>query len=130
MKYLSEFVWTHSWDVGTLVPNKSKFLTLIANISVLPGFNLLHLNTIVSLVGHLLRSLVLLHYMYSTWYGKINIVHYIYIDCWNLIFIYSTHTKLQNNSRIFTVHVHDWPNSIKNTLSDLIFPLIYLLFQS
>ena len=59
MKYLSEFLWTHSWDVGTLVANKSKFLTLISNISVLPGFNLLHLNTMVSLVGHLLRPLVL-----------------------------------------------------------------------
>ena len=59
MKYLSEFLWTHSLDVFTLVPDKSKFLTLIANISVLPGFNLLHLNTIVSLVGHLLRPLVL-----------------------------------------------------------------------
>ena len=56
----AEFLWTYSWDVGTLVPNKSKFLALISNISVLPGFNLLHLNTIVSLVGHLLRPLVLL----------------------------------------------------------------------
>ena len=51
MKYLSEFLWTHSWDVGTLVPNRSKFLTLISNISVLPGFNLLHVNTIFSLGG-------------------------------------------------------------------------------
>ena len=46
MKYHSEFLWTHSWDVGTLVPNKSKFLTLISNVSVLPGSNFLHLNTI------------------------------------------------------------------------------------
>ena len=59
MKYLSQFLWTHFWDVGTLVPNKSKFLTLISNISVLSGLNLLDLNTIVSLVGHLLRPLVL-----------------------------------------------------------------------
>ena len=60
MKYLSECLWTHSWDVGTHVPSISKILSLISNISVLPGFNLLHLNTIVSLVGHLLRPLVLL----------------------------------------------------------------------
>ena len=38
MKYLSKFLWTYSWDVGTLVPNKSKFLALIWNISVLTGF--------------------------------------------------------------------------------------------
>ena len=62
MRYLSEFIWTYSWDVGTLVPNKSKFLALISNISVLPGFKLLHLNTIVSLVGHLLKPLVLLNF--------------------------------------------------------------------
>ena len=61
MKYFSEFLWTHSWDVSKLDTNKSEFLTLISNISVHPGFNLLHLNTIVSLVGHLLRPLVLLN---------------------------------------------------------------------
>ena len=60
MIYLFEFLWKHSWDVGTLVPNEFEFLTLISNISVLPRSNLLHLNTIVSLVGHLLRPLVLL----------------------------------------------------------------------
>ena len=59
MKYLSKFLWTHSWDIGTLVPNKLELLTLISNISVLPRFNLVHLKTIVSLVGHLLRPLVL-----------------------------------------------------------------------
>ena len=60
MRYLSEFLWTHSWEVGTLVPNNSEFLTCNSNISILSGYNLLHLNTIVSLVGHLLRPLVLL----------------------------------------------------------------------
>ena len=66
MKYLSQFLWTHFWDVGTLVSNKSKFLAVISNISVLPGLNLLHLNTIVSLVGHLLRPLVLLLLEYKS----------------------------------------------------------------
>ena len=60
MRYLSEFLWTHSWDVNTLVSNTSEFLNWNSNISVLPGLNLLHLNTIFSLVGHLLRPLVLL----------------------------------------------------------------------
>ena len=59
MRYLSDFLWTHSWDVGTLVTNNSKVLTWNSYISVLPGLNLFHLNTIVSLVGHLLRPLVL-----------------------------------------------------------------------
>ena len=62
MRYLSDFLWTHSWDVGTLVTNNSKVLTWNSYISVLPGLNLFHLNTIVSLVGHLLRPLVLFSY--------------------------------------------------------------------
>ena len=31
MIYLSDLLLTHSWDVGTLIPNKYKFLTLISN---------------------------------------------------------------------------------------------------
>ena len=61
MIYLSEFLWTHSWDVDTLVPNNFEFISWNSNISVLPGLNLLHLYTIVSIVGHLLRPLVLLN---------------------------------------------------------------------
>ena len=57
MRYLSEFLWTHSSDVDTLVPNNSEFLSWNSNISVLPGLNLLNFYTIVSLVGHLLRPL-------------------------------------------------------------------------
>ena len=53
MRNISEFLWTHSWDVGTLVPNNSEFLTWNSNISVLTGLKLIHLNNIVSLVGHL-----------------------------------------------------------------------------
>ena len=60
MRYLSDFLWAHSWDIGTLVLNNSEFLTQNSNIPLLPGLNLLHLNTVVSLVGHLLRPLVLL----------------------------------------------------------------------
>ena len=60
MKNISEFLWTHSWNVGKLVPNNFDFLAWNSNISVLPGLNLLLLNTIVSPVGHLLRPLVLL----------------------------------------------------------------------
>ena len=63
MKYLSEFLWTHSWDVGTLVPNHSKYLTQSSNISVLPGLSMLQLNTIVSLVGPLLKPLGLLYFL-------------------------------------------------------------------
>ena len=63
MRYLSECLWTHSLDVDTIVPNISHFLTWNSNISVLSGWNLLHLYTIVSLVGHLLRPLVLFKYM-------------------------------------------------------------------
>ena len=40
MRYLFEFLWTHSWDVGTFVPHNFKFLTFISNISVLAEFNL------------------------------------------------------------------------------------------
>ena len=65
MRYLSEFLWTHYWDVGTIVPINSEFLTLNLNISVLPRLNLLHLNTSVSLVGHLLRPLVLFSITFS-----------------------------------------------------------------
>ena len=57
MRYLSKFLWTHSSDVDTLVPNNSEFLSWNSNISVLPGLNLLNFYTIVSLVGHLLRPL-------------------------------------------------------------------------
>jgi len=60
---LSECLWTHSLDVDTLVPNSSDFLTWNTNISVHPGWNLLHIYTIVSLVGHLLRPLVLFLYI-------------------------------------------------------------------
>ena len=67
MRCLSEFSWTHSWDVGTLVPNNFKFLIWRSSVSVLPGLNLLHINTIVSLVGHLLRHLVLLVFIISLW---------------------------------------------------------------
>ena len=61
MIYLSEFLWTHSWDVDTLVPNNSEFISWNSNIFVLPGSNLSHLYTIVSLVGNLLRPLVLFY---------------------------------------------------------------------
>ena len=67
MRYLSEFVWTNSLDFGTLVLNNSRFLIWSFNISVLSGLNLLHLNTIVSPVGHLLRPLVLLFKISFTW---------------------------------------------------------------
>ena len=66
--YLSEIFWTHSLDVCTLVPNNYEFLTWNSNISVLPGLNLLHLNTIISLVGHLVRPLVLLLNCPTTFY--------------------------------------------------------------
>ena len=60
----SECLWTHSLEVDTLVPNSSDFLTWNSNISVLPGLNILHPNTIVSLVGYLRRPLVL--FVYNT----------------------------------------------------------------
>ena len=45
--------------VHTPVKNNFDFLTWNSNISILPGWNLLHLYTIFLLVGHLLRPLVL-----------------------------------------------------------------------
>ena len=33
MRYLSQFVWTHSWDVGILFPNNSEFLALNSNVA-------------------------------------------------------------------------------------------------
>ena len=65
-KYFWSF-WTHSLDVYNLVPNNSKFLSWNSNIPVLPGLNLLHLYTIVSLVGHLLIPLVLFELLSATW---------------------------------------------------------------
>ena len=30
IRYLSEFFWRHSWDVGTLVPNNSEFIVCLS----------------------------------------------------------------------------------------------------
>ena len=57
---ISSSGWDIFLNVYTLVQNNSDFLTWNSNISILPGWNLLHLYTIVLLVGHLLRPLVLL----------------------------------------------------------------------
>ena len=49
----------YHWTTLPLDHWTTEFLTLNSNISVLPGLNYLHLVPIVSLVGHLLRPLVL-----------------------------------------------------------------------
>ena len=55
MRYLFEFLWTHSWDVGTFVPHNFEFLTYFKYLRT----------SWIQLVGHLLTPLVLLWYIFT-----------------------------------------------------------------